>query len=68
MASAIGLITGRWGDADPDRIALAARVGEMTDEAEFARFFRQEFPRVVRAVFLITADHGRAEESPKTHS
>ena len=62
MASAIGLNTGRWSDADPTRIALATRVEEMADAAEFARFFRQEFPRVVRTVFLIIADRGRAEE------
>jgi RNA polymerase sigma factor (sigma-70 family) len=62
MASAIGLNTGRWSDADPDRIARAARVGEMADAAEFTRFFRQEFPRVVRTVFLIIADHSWAEE------
>ncbi|MFD0578129.1 RNA polymerase sigma factor [Dactylosporangium darangshiense] len=47
--------------AGADRAAFAG-AGQMADAAQFTLFFRQEFPRVVRTVFLITADHGRAEE------
>jgi RNA polymerase sigma-70 factor (ECF subfamily) len=34
----------------------------MTETTEYTRCFRQEFPRVLRTVLLILADHGRAEE------
>jgi RNA polymerase sigma-70 factor (ECF subfamily) len=40
----------------------APRVVAMTDTTEYTRCFRQEFPRVLRTVLLILADHGRAEE------
>jgi RNA polymerase sigma factor (sigma-70 family) len=40
----------------------APQVVAMTDTTEYTRCFRQEFPRVLRTVLLIVADHGRAEE------
>jgi RNA polymerase sigma factor (sigma-70 family) len=40
----------------------APQVVTMTDTTEYTRCFRQEFPRVLRTVLLILADHGRAEE------
>jgi RNA polymerase sigma-70 factor (ECF subfamily) len=45
------------GEPAPDAVA-----GVMAADAEFTGFFRAEFGRVVRTVFLIVNDHGRAEE------
>lgn len=49
--------------AGQDERVLGPGANAMGDaEAEFTWFFRAEFPRVVRTVFLIVRDQARAEE------
>lgn len=60
---AIGLNTVQRSEASLDWLARCPGVRVMADdEAEFSWFFRAEFSRVVRTVFLILNDRGRAEE------
>jgi RNA polymerase sigma factor (sigma-70 family) len=62
-ASALGFNAPERRSAGPDGLAPGPRAWAMADgEAEFSWFFRLEYPRVVRTVFLVLNDHGRAEE------
>ncbi len=44
------------------RCARGVGAGDAVNEAEYTWFFRAEFPAVLRTVFLILHDRGRAEE------
>jgi DNA-directed RNA polymerase specialized sigma24 family protein len=62
-ASALGFNAREQNSAGLDGHARGPRAWAMADaEAEFTWFFRAEFSRVVRTVFLILNDRGRAEE------
>jgi len=62
-ARALGFNAHEQNRAGPDGHARGPRAWAMADaEAEFTGFFRAEFSRVVRTVFLILNDRGRAEE------
>ena len=54
-------MTTGWRDRDRTRRGWPrARRGDLDDE--YVWFFRAEFPAVVRTVYLIVRDRGRAEE------
>jgi RNA polymerase sigma factor (sigma-70 family) len=64
-AGAVESITVLGRDSGLDGQARGSWVGAMARteaEAEFTAFFRAEFGRVVRTVYLIVNDRGRAEE------
>ncbi len=64
-AGAVEVTTGPGSEAGPDGPASGSWVGAMARteaEAEFTAFFRAEFRRVVRTVYLIVNDRGRAED------
>jgi RNA polymerase sigma factor (sigma-70 family) len=61
MAGPFGLNTGRRETAGRHPTASSAQAA-VTVDAAYSDFFRQEFLRVVRTVYLLVGDHGRAEE------
>lgn len=64
-AGAVEFTTGPASDAGPDGPASGSWVGAMARteaEAAFTAFFRAEFRRVVRTIYLIVNDRGSAED------
>jgi RNA polymerase sigma factor (sigma-70 family) len=55
-------MTSAWRDRDGVRLRWGRATRSAEPDDEYAWFFRTEFPAVVRTVYLIVRDRGRAEE------